>query len=327
MFLITLSVVTGETAIPLSTVWQVLAHHLPGLRAMPPPDSAESIVWESRLPRALGSAVIGMLLAMAGVAFQSFLRNPLADPYTVGVSAGAALGSALVILSGGVSLLGGYAQPLAAFGMGLVATGVVYLLARRDGRVSAQTFLLAGIVVGTFLWSLIPLSLSLANRSGDIDRQTLILSQLLGNLTYLEWRSLWLLLPFGIAGMTTLWLNARELNVMTQGEETAIHLGVDTEAFKRRIILAGTLATAAAVSVAGIIAFVGLVVPHIARRLIGPDHHVLLPAAMLLGGLVLVGADWLSRVCLGNLEIGVVTSLMGAPIFCYLLRRQLASRV
>jgi iron complex transport system permease protein len=328
--LMTINVMMGEAAgVTPADVWQVIARHLPGLSrtVAKPSESMQSIVWEQRLPRALGGAVIGMLLAMAGVAFQSFLRNPLADPYMVGVSSGAALGSVLIILFGGEMLLGGFAQPLAAFASGLCATIFVYLLARKGGRVSAQTFLLAGIVVGTFLWSLIPLTLSLANRAGNLDRQTQILSQLLGNISYLGWRGLYLLLPFGIVGMAVLWSGARELNLMAQGEETAIHLGVDAEAFKRRVIVSGALATAAAVSVAGIIAFVGLVVPHIARRLVGPDHRVLLPVAMLLGGLVLVTADWLARLYLGNLEIGVVTSLLGAPVFCYLLRRQLATRI
>jgi iron complex transport system permease protein len=274
----------------------------------------------------MGGAVIGMLLALAGVAFQSLLMNPLADPYMVGVSAGSAFGSVLVILLGGTALLGGFAQPLAAFAAGLLTVAIVYALARTGGRLSVQTFLLGGLVVGAFAWSLIPLMLSLANRSGRLDRSSAILAQLLGNLQSLDWRSVGLLLPFALAGAALLWGSARELDMMTLGEESAAHLGLDTEAFKRRVILAGALVTAAAVSVAGIIAFVGLVVPHIARRLVGPGHRVLLPTAMLLGGLVLVASDWLSRVFLNQLEIGVITSLLGAPVFCYLLRRRMTPR-
>ena len=308
-------------------VLRVLAHHLPFLSAHfpAPPDYLDSIVWQSRVPRALGGALVGMLLAAAGVAFQSFLQNPLADPYMVGVSSGSALGSVLVILLGGAGLLAGFAPVLGAFAFGLLATAIVYALARTNGRLSAQTFLLAGIVVGTFLWSLIPLMLSLANRTGNLDRQSAILSQLLGNLGGLDWNRVLLLLPFAIVGLIALGTAARELNLLTLGEESAAQLGVNTETFKIRIVLAGALVTAAAVSVAGIVAFVGLVVPHIARRLVGPDHRVLLPASMLLGGLVLVAADWLSRVFLANLEVGVVTSLLGAPVFCLLLRRRLLS--
>lgn len=310
-------------------VLQVIGRHIPGLSAhiAPLPNRfVDSLVWENRLPRALGGALIGALLAMAGVAFQSLLRNPLADPYMVGVSAGSALGSVVVILLGGTGLLAGFAQPLAAFATGLGAMLVVYGLARVGGRISVQTFLLAGIVVGTFLWSLIPLMLSLANRSGNLDRQSAILSQLLGNLQFLDWRNVEMLLPFGVIGGGALWQGRQELNLMTLGEESAAHLGVNIEAFKRRVILAGSLVTAATVSVAGIIAFVGMVVPHIARRLVGPDHRALLPAALLLGGIVLVAADCLSRVLLANLEIGVVTSLLGAPVFCYLLRRRMVAR-
>ena len=320
-----------STTLPVGVALRVLARHVPfaGSHIATVPAYLDNIVWNARLPRALGAALIGMLLALAGVAFQSFLQNPLADPYMVGVSSGSALGSVSVILlagGGAAGFAGGLMQTGAAFAAGLLATGFVYLLARQNGRLSAQTFLLAGIVVGTFLWSLIPFALSIANRSGGIDRQSAILTQLLGNLEGMTWSKVFLLTPFAIVGSLTLLLSARELNLMTLGEESAAQLGLNTERFKIRVILAGALATAAAVSVAGIVAFVGLVVPHIARRLVGPDHRALLPCSVVLGSLVLTAADWLSRVYLGGLEIGVVTSLLGAPVFCYLLRRRLTAR-
>jgi iron complex transport system permease protein len=328
--MILLNVVTGEAKnLSPSLAVHVILRHVPVVsRVVPPlpPDTftqnAETIVWKQRLPRALGGALVGMLLSLAGVAFQSFLRNPLADPYMTGVSAGAALGSVVVILLGGTGALAGFGQPLAAFATGLGAAVLVAFLAQKHGRLSSQTFLLAGIVVGTFLWSLIPLILSFAVRSGNVDRQSAILTQLLGSIQYLSWEQVGGLLPFALIGMSILWRGARELDLMAQGEEAAAHLGVDVERFKRQIILAGSLATAAAVSVAGIVAFVGLIVPHLARRLTVPQHRVLLPAATLLGGIVLVFADWLSRRYLFNLEIGVITSLVGAPIFCLLLRRE-----
>lgn len=317
--------------LPFGTALRVIFRHIPliGSHFAPVPAYLDNIVWNARLPRALGAALIGMLLALAGVAFQSFLQNPLADPYMVGVSSGSALGSVSVILLGGAgagALAGGLMQTGAAFGAGLLATGFVYLLARQNGRLSAQTFLLAGIVVGTFLWSLIPFALSIANRSGGIDRQSAILTQLLGSLEGMTWTKVLLLTPFALVGIGVLFLSARELDLMTFGEESAAHLGLNTETFKVRVILAGSLLTAAAVSVAGIVAFVGLVVPHIARRLVGPDHRTLLPCSLVLGGLVLTAADWLSRVYLGGLEIGVVTSLLGAPVFCYLLRKRLNTK-
>ena len=308
-------------------VLRALAHHIPGLSSYvrPVQNTPDLIVWQLRLPRALAGAVIGMLLAMAGVAFQSFLMNPLADPYMVGVSAGSALGSAVVILMGGVGWLAGFAQPLAAFLSCLLVMVLITRLARFGGRLSAQTFLLAGFVVGTFVYSMTKLAVAMANRSNDTSRAAAILSQLLGSLETVDWRTVGLLLPFGVFGGALLFFGVRELNIMAMGEESAAHLGVDTEAFKRRIIVAGSLVTAATVAVAGIIGLVGMVVPHLARRLVGPDHRRLLPVAMLLGGLVLVTSDWLSRVFLNELEVGVITSLFGAPVFCYLLRRRLTN--
>ena len=312
-------------------VLQVIGRHIPILSAHIPPLPAslpyvDSIVWGERVPRALGGVLVGMLLAMAGVAFQSLLMNPLADPYMVGVSAGSALGSVIVILLGGAGLLAGFMQPLGAFVAGLLAMTLVYSLARLHGRLSVQTFLLAGLVIGTFLWSLTQLCVALAVRNRDPGMAGQILSQLLGSLQYLGWREVGMLLPFAVVGGAALWASWRELDMMAVSEESAAHQGVDTEAFKRRVIVAGSLVTAAAVSVSGIIAFVGLVVPHIARRLVGSRHNVLLPTAMLLGGLMLEMSDWLSRVFLNALEIGVVTSLIGAPVFCYLLRRRMTTR-
>jgi len=319
-----------------AVVWRVILRHTPLLaRTVPAPQTPDEIrteakfdnlVWRIRMPRVVGGVIIGMLLAMAGVAFQSFLMNPLADPYMVGVSAGSALGSAIVILLGGFGWLAGLGQSLAAFVAGMLAMLFIAGIARIGGRLSAQTFLLAGFVMGAFVYSITKLVVALANRSGDTGRAGAILSQLLGSLQLVDWRSVLLLLPFGVLGGILLWTSARELDMMALGEESAARLGVNTEAFKRRIIAAGSLVTAATVAVAGIIGFVGMVVPHIARRLVGPNHVRLIPTAMLLGGLVLVASDWLSRVYLHQLEVGVITSLFGAPVFCYLLRTRLAAR-
>jgi iron complex transport system permease protein len=329
-----LSILTGDSEVArivtLPKVLHVIAHHL--VHAAIPDERTyqlmDAIVWEQRIPRALCGALVGMLLAMAGVAFQSLLRNPLADPYMVGVSAGSALGSVLVGLTtaslvGRAALFAAVAPPIGAFAMGLLTMAAVYMLSHRSGRLSTQTFLLAGIIVGTVLWSVMQLILALAVRSHDPGRAEAILVQQLGSIQFVGWPDVGMLLPFGLAGMVALGSSWRELTLVALGEESAAHLGVDTEAFKRRVIIAGSLVTAAAVSVSGIIAFVGMVVPHIARRLVGPDHRSLLPAAMLLGGLVLVLSDWASRVFFNSIEIGVITSLIGGPIFCYLLRRRL----
>jgi len=317
------------TSITPGAVVHIVMHHLhlePARATTSSTLVADQIVWQLRLPRALCGLAVGMLLALAGVAFQSFLMNPLADPYMVGVSAGSALGSATVVLMGGTAWLSGLAQPAAAFGAGLASMLLITALARINGRVSAQTFLLAGIVLGTFVYSITRLIIAIANRSNDTGKSNAILSQLLGSLQGATWADLLLLAPFGILGSFLLLRSCRELNLMAMGEETASHLGVNIELFKRRIITSGSLVTAATVSVAGIIGFIGMVVPHVGRRLVGPDHRVLLPVSMLLGGLVLLLSDWFARVYLHELEVGVVTSLIGAPIFCYLLRSRLVSR-
>lgn len=310
--------------IPAREVGAVLLNKLPVVRSLlreAPPLESEAIVWEVRMPRALAAVLIGALLGCAGVALQGLLMNPLADPYTVGVSAGAAVGAAVAEVAGVAALGLGFVGVGAAFVFALAAVTLVYALARVGGRVSVHTFLLAGVVVGTFLWSLIPLLLWLTGQSTQLAR---ILYYLVGSVQGADWARVFLLVPFLLAVWACLRLWARDLNLMTLGEESAAHLGVEIESFKRRVLLIGSLATAAAVSVGGIIGFVGLVVPHLARRIIGPDHRALLPLATLLGAILLLAADTLVRVFLSEMPVGVVTSLVGAPFFCYLLRRRRA---
>ncbi|MDE2125921.1 MAG: iron ABC transporter permease [Armatimonadetes bacterium] len=307
-------------------VLQTVARHLPFVGAAVPrlhgsTAAADAIVWQLRMPRALGGALVGALLAMAGVAFQSLLRNPLADPYMVGVSSGSAVGSMVVILLGGTGLFAGLAQPVAAFAAGIAAMMLVYRFASVGGRIAVHSFLLAGVVVGTFLWSFVPLMVTLAQRAGDSGRGADVMSQLFGSLQFVDWRVVAILAPIGILGGLALYASARELNLLAVGEEAALHLGVNVERLKRRIAVAGAVCTAAAVSAAGIIAFVGLVVPHICRKISGPDHRRLIPLSAVGGATMLVLADWLSRVFLHELQIGVITSFVGAPLFCVLLKR------
>lgn len=321
------SVALGPAEVPIrpAQVAAALAGHVPVLRTLAPPSTdadIDVIVWEVRLPRVLTAALVGMLLGCAGVALQGLLMNPLADPYTVGVSAGAAVGAAIAEVAGISALLFGLGGVATAFAGALLAMALVYSLARVGGRVSVQTFLLAGVVVGTMLWSLIPLLMTITGRAEDLQR---IYFYLIGSLQGADWTRFRLLLPFAVVSAGVLLVSARELNLMTFGEETAAHLGVDAERFKRRVLLTGSLATAAAVSVGGIIGFVGLVVPHVARRLVGPDHRTLIPLSGLLGALLMIGGDTLVRVWLNEMPVGVVTSVVGAPVFCLLLRRRRAT--
>jgi iron complex transport system permease protein len=294
---------------------------IPGLRSLSHEavdNAASQIMWEIRAPRALTAALIGALLAYAGVAFQGLLMNPLAEPYTVGVSAGAAVGASLVQIAGFSALFGGYAGVGAAFLGGLGAIALVYALASVQGRVAVHAFLLAGVVVGTLLWSLIPLMLFVAGRS---DQMASVMFFIIGSVSSAGWNHVYLLIPFLVAVALIMRYSGRELNLMAMGEEAAAHLGVETELFKRRVLLIGSLATAACVSVGGIIGFVGLVVPHLARRIVGPDHRSLLPLAAVMGASLLVAADLIGRVYLDEMPVGVITSLVGAPVFCILLRR------
>ncbi|MGC8668436.1 MAG: FecCD family ABC transporter permease [Chthonomonadales bacterium] len=303
----------------------VLVNHVPFLRGIPHvPASPEAdvIVWQMRLPRALAAVLIGALLSYAGVAFQGLLMNPLADPYTVGVSAGAAVGAAIAEVAGVGAIGMGLGSAGVAFVAALAAVALVYSIARVGRRVPVQSFLLAGVVVGTFLWALIPLLLVVTGRADQTSR---LLFYLIGSVQYADWTRAALLAPFAVLAAGCLHLWARELNLVTLGEETAAHLGVEIERFKVRVLVVGSLATAAAVSVGGIIGFVGLVVPHLARRIVGPDHRTLLPLAALFGAILLLASDTIVRVYLNEMPVGVVTSLVGAPVFCAILRRRQAA--
>ena len=190
--------------IPPAEALKVLSAHMTPFPHSPLDPSIDTIVWEIRIPRAIGGVLIGMLLALAGVAFQSLLRNPLADPYMVGVSAGSALGSVSVVLLGGVGLLAGFMQPLAAFAAGLLTMIAVYSMSRWNGRLSTQSFLLTGIVVGTFLWSFLQLSVAIALRAKDSGKAESIIAQQLGSLESIGWVSLLALTPFGVIGLVVL---------------------------------------------------------------------------------------------------------------------------
>jgi iron complex transport system permease protein len=299
-----------------------LVHHLFPMIPIPPnglPSDADIIVWQLRLPRALMAIMIGGLLGYAGVALQGLLMNPLADPYTVGVSAGAAVGAALAETLGFSILLGGLGGVATAFVLAMLAVWLVYAISKVGGRVSIHTFILAGVVVGGFLWSTIPLLLVLANRSNDLAR---MLFYLIGSLQQSNWSQAEMLFPFlfVVAWWFQVW--AQDLNLMTLGEETAAHLGVEIESLKKRVLLLASLGTAAAVSAGGIIGFVGLVTPHAARKLVGPDHKRLLPLAAIFGAILLIASDTIVRVFLNDMPVGVVTSIVGAPVFCLLLRRR-----
>ncbi|MHB0912771.1 MAG: FecCD family ABC transporter permease [Armatimonadota bacterium] len=276
----------------------------------------DGIVWGLRVPRVLLAALVGASLALAGTALQALLLNPLADPYMVGVSSGAATGAGVAVLLG----LSGLLLPVCAFVSALLAVAAVYTLARKKGQVSALSFILAGVSVGAFMWAALTFLLSI---SPD---QTLdqIVFWTMGSFAAADpWKRVLLALPFPAVGLLGLWAFARELNIFALGEESAAYLGVKVERLKCVVIALTALVTAGAVSVSGTIGFVGLMVPHITRRIVGPDNRVLIPSAALIGAAFMIAADALARTVLAPSEVpvGVVTALLGAPFFLYLLRR------
>lgn len=281
--------------------------------------SAEVIVFQLRLPRVLLAAIVGAALAASGTVFQGLFRNALADPAIIGVSSGAALGAVLVIVVIGAGSLGTFGVPLAAFCGAMATAVIVYRLARIGPTVHVATLLLAGVAVAAVISSLMSLVMSF---SGEEIRN--IYAWLLGGLVAQGWRSIAIALPvvaLGLVGATVL---SHELNLVALGEERAAQLGVEVDRLKRRAIAVGALLAAGAVSVAGVIGFVGLMTPHLLRLVIGADHRRLLPAAVLGGATLLVLADLAARtiVAPSELPVGIVTALLGGPFFLFLLRRE-----
>ena len=282
--------------------------------------SVESVVTLGlRLPRILVALVAGGALAVAGVGFQGLTRNPLAEPSVLGISSGAAFGVVLAQIFGlGRSTLEALAVTAFAFGGALLAAAAVYLIARVPGGLSVQTLLLAGVIVGIFFGSAITVLISIV----DFDRLGGVVHWLLGNLAPIPPGSLALFAGLAGAGVLVILRHARELNVLALGEESAAQLGVDAERLKRRIFLGAALLTGTVVAFAGPIGFVGLIVPHALRGVLGQDHRLLVPTAALAGGAFLLAADTVARnvVAPAELSVGVITAFCGAPFFVYLLR-------
>jgi iron complex transport system permease protein len=281
-------------------------------------DATAMILLQVRLPRVLLGFLVGCCLASVGVALQALLRNPLADPYVLGVSSGAALGAAVGILLGvGTTFLAETALPVCGFVGGLAALFVVYRMATSYDRLPVHSLLLAGVILNAIFSALIMFITSIM----DPNRSYGMTTWLMGTLTAPTYGSLAVLSVYLFIGLFLFFAQMRALNVLALGEESARSLGVDTEKTKRFIFLLAALMTGAVVSVSGMIGFIGMVVPHAMRLLIGADHRVLLPASALVGGTFLMGADTVARTLLSPAEIpvGIITALAGGPFFVYLL--------
>lgn len=312
-----LGVGLGSVAVAPGDTIAILAHRLLGLDiARTWSDATETIVVDLRLPRVLTAMVVGAGLAVAGVTFQGLLRNPLADPYVLGAASGAALGAAIAVLIPIriVFLQFGLLHGL-AFAGALGAVYAVYRLSQTGGLSPMTSLLLTGYAVGSLLAAGLAMAMYL---SGAALGQ--IFSYLLGGFDGSSWVRLGGAAPLVLAGAVAIWLRARSINSLMLGEETAAHLGIDVRRERAILLALASLITAAAVAVSGLIGFVGLVVPHVVRLLVGPSARLVLPLSAIGGAALLAFADLAARM-LGEIPVGVVTAVIGAPFFLMLLRR------
>ncbi len=302
---------TGLLGLGLGSV-SVPVHHLFTRRGLDPTSSA--ILWDLRLPRVLMAGVVGWSLSQGGVVFQALLRNPLAEPFLLGISSGAALGAVAGILLG-LTPWGGL--PFLALIGALITVGFILAVAQKARALDPNTLILTGVIINAFFAALIMFALSMA--SGE--KLHSLLFWLYGDLGRARIKDFWILVPVTLIGTLVLYGMARPFNLMASGEEVAAQLGVEVEKSKWISLILVSLMCSAAVSFTGIIGFVGLLVPHLMRMVFGPDHRLLLPASGLFGAAFLIGADLAARTVVSpaELPVGVITAFFGAPFFIYLL--------
>ncbi len=315
-----MSIGVGPVFIPPGTAARMLVDRLPGIAiASDWPASFVSILFQIRLPHTALMLLTGAALGGSGAAYQGLFRNPLADPYLIGVASGAGLGAVFALsMQWPSSLLGMYTLPASAFLGATISIAIVYSLARVGRSVPSTTLILAGVAFSAFATSL--MSFLMLRSNTELRRA---LTWLLGGAIMGGWQPVLAMLPYELLGLGILIASGHALNVLQFGEEQAQQLGIPIERIKLLVILSASITTAAAVSFSGVIGFVGLVAPHIARLLWGPDYRLLIPLSIIGGGSALLLADMLARVVLApqTLPVGIVTALAGAPFFLWLLRR------
>ena len=314
---VTLAVTIGPVHISPVTVWKIIFAHVFGLAQGDWSTGQDNIVWLIRLPRVLLAGVVGAGLAVVGVAMQATVRNPLADPYILGTSSGASVGAVAVVILG-YNFFEPYSLSVTAFLGALTSFFLVFLLAQTGGRVSPTRLILAGVATAYILSAVTSLILFL----GDARAIRVVLFWMLGTFSGANWDFLSLPTAAVIAGTGFLVLKGRSMNALLAGEETATSLGVDTQHFRRQLLVVTALLTGVMVAVAGAIGFVGLMMPHIVRLVLGPDHRKVLPASALAGGIFLIWVDVGARTVVQpqELPVSVITALVGAPFFLWLLR-------
>ncbi|GAA1238336.1 iron ABC transporter permease [Janibacter melonis] len=316
-----LAVGIGAVTVPAGTTLRVVGHHALGLGERTWSLSRDAIIWDVRLPRVVLGAAVGAGLAVCGVALQAMVRNVLADPYLLGVSSGASSGAAAAILFGVGAGLGQHALPVSAFAGALAASLLVLVVARSGGRVTSIRLLLAGVAVGYALYALTSFLIFAAD-SAEGSRS--VLFWLLGSLGLASWTAPLAVVCVVVLGTVLVLTHAgRRLDVLAIGDETAQTLGLTPDRLRVRLLVLVSLCIGVVVSAAGSIGFVGLVVPHLARRAVGSSHRAVVPVAALMGAILLVWADVVARTLLQPqaIPIGILTSLVGAPFLLVLIRR------
>jgi iron complex transport system permease protein len=315
---IVVAVAVGPANVSLDATVRILASHLPGVGISEDISAAwQNIIWQVRLPRVLLAGVAGATLAMAGATYQGVFRNPLADPYLIGVATGANLAATAVLVSDAdVSAYGLSLLPLAAFAGALIAVALVYGVARASGSPSGTTLILAGVALSA-LATAITAYLMLKSTTNSLT----IMSVVLGGFNTATWIKLAWVLPYALGAAVVILAHGRVLNVLNLDEGQARQLGVNVERTKVLLLGAASLAAAAAVSVAGTIGFVGLIVPHALRLMWGPDNRSLLPMSLILGAAFLICADMVARTidAPSEIPVGIITAFCGVPFFLYLL--------
>jgi len=315
ILVILISITMGSVKVPPLRSIRILFKSILGLKGGGN-ETERAIILSLRLPRAILAGLVGAGLSVSGATFQALLRNPLADPYILGVSSGAAVGAILAILLG----LGtfSFGLPLISFLGALLTVLIVFYFGRQDGKIHPNTLLLAGVIIGSFLSALIMFFISVSQK----EELHTIIFWLMGDFSFSNARAILIIFPYILLGFFLLYLRSRHLNLILSGEENAVQLGVDVERLKLVSYLSASLITAASVSVCGLIGFVGLIIPHAVRLIFGPDHRLLIPASALVGASFLIASDTVARTLLAptELPVGVITAVFGGPFFIYLLR-------
>lgn len=320
LFSISVAISVGAVSVPLHTVWNILVNQVaPGTIEQDWSKGRAAIVWDIRFPRALLACLVGAGLAVVGGSLQAVTRNPLADPHLLGISSGAALGAIMVLMHTGM-FWGLITVPLFAFGGALAATLLVLAVSQFASATSADRLILAGVAVSFIVMSLANVLIFL----GDSRATHTVVFWMLGGLGLAQWSHLVFPLAVLVVCGTYIWINARKLNAMTVGDETAATLGIPVTRFRLMIFVVGAMITGVMVAFSGMIGFVGLMVPHIVRMLVGGDYARVIPASALFGAIYLLWSDIIARTIMApeDMPIGIVTGLVGGMFFVWLLRRR-----